>query len=118
MEPGTADLPELDPFFMKVQFIVNLEMLVAHPCAKLVESKCPGYGKFALLEEQIAAKNEATSLEDSFAWCGGHNDHGALTGLVQTMLTDSTGATVPYPDAQAGLLGTHLQPHICGDEVR
>ncbi|KAE9153736.1 hypothetical protein PF005_g3005 [Phytophthora fragariae] len=33
------------------------------------------------------------------------------------MLTDSTGATVPYPDAQAGLLGTHLQPHICGDEV-
>ncbi|KAE8976376.1 hypothetical protein PR002_g25331 [Phytophthora rubi] len=75
-------------------------------------------GQFALLEEQIEAKNEATSLEDSFAWFGWHNDHGALTSLVQIMLTDSTGATVPYTDAQAGLLGPHLQPHICGDEVR
>ncbi|KAE9189824.1 hypothetical protein PF005_g19491 [Phytophthora fragariae] len=44
-------------------------------------------GQFALLEEQIEAKNEATSLEDSFAWCGWHNDHGALTSLVQIMLT-------------------------------
>ncbi|KAE8979833.1 hypothetical protein PR002_g24309 [Phytophthora rubi] len=112
-------------------------MLVAHPCVKLVESKCPGYGKdklrrifstgkcskgryFTLSGEQVAAKNEATSLEDSFAWCGWHNDHGALTGLVQATLTDTAGATVPYryPDAQAGLPGQQLQPHICDDEVR
>ncbi|KAE8979793.1 hypothetical protein PF005_g11788 [Phytophthora fragariae] len=69
-------------------------MLVAHPCAKLVESKCSGYEKdklrrifskcskarllhyFALSEGQTAVKYEATSLEDSFAWCGWHNDHG------------------------------------------
>lgn len=58
---------------------------------------------FALSEEQIAAQNEATTLENSFAWCGWHNDHGALTGLVQAMFMDSTGATVPNPDPQAGL---------------
>ncbi|GMF37760.1 unnamed protein product [Phytophthora fragariaefolia] len=58
---------------------------------------------FALTEEQIAAQSEAATLEDSFAWCGWHNDHGALTGLVQAMFTDSTGAAVPNPDPQAGL---------------
>ncbi|KAE9028138.1 hypothetical protein PR002_g10486 [Phytophthora rubi] len=56
------------------------------------------------VEEQIAAKKEVTSLEDSFAWWGWHNYHDAL---VQTMLTDSTGATVPNSDPQAGLLGQH-----------
>ncbi|KAE9332033.1 hypothetical protein PR003_g14717 [Phytophthora rubi] len=94
-EPGTAELPELDPFFMKVQFIVNSEMLVVHPCAKLVESMCPGLlHYFALSEEQIAAKNEATSLEDWSPGVGGVGDS-ALTGLVHAMLTDSTDATVP-----------------------
>ncbi|KAE8995179.1 hypothetical protein PR003_g8686 [Phytophthora rubi] len=72
-------------------------------------------GQFALSEEQIAAKNEATSLEDSFACTSSVS---APWSLCQAMLTDSTGAMVPYPDAQAGLLGQHLQPHICGDEVR
>ncbi|KAE9025747.1 hypothetical protein PR003_g11604 [Phytophthora rubi] len=118
------ELPGLEAAFMKLgQLIVDTGVLVAHQCDKLVESKCPGYergklhriistGKcskarllhyFALSEEQIAAQNEATSLEDSFAWCGWHNDHGALTGLVQAMFTDSTGAAVPNPDPQAGL---------------
>ncbi|KAE8909591.1 hypothetical protein PF007_g15545 [Phytophthora fragariae] len=135
---------------MKVQLIVNTEVLVAHLCAKVAGSKCPGYEKdelcrnfktgksskarysgvcvllknsgrgghelmltdvvvrllhyFALSEEQIAAKKEVTSLEDSFAWCGWHSYHDAL---IQAVLTDSTGATVPNPDPQAGLLGQH-----------
>ncbi|RLN91763.1 hypothetical protein BBJ28_00005298 [Nothophytophthora sp. Chile5] len=58
---------------------------------------------YSLSEEQIAAQREAATLEDSFAWCGWHNDHGALTGLVQAMFTDSAGATVPNPDPAAGL---------------
>ncbi|KAE9134757.1 hypothetical protein PF010_g2317 [Phytophthora fragariae] len=122
--PGTVELPDLDAFFMKVQLIVNTEVLVAHLCAKVAGSKCPGYEKdelcrnfktgksskarllhyFALSEEQIAAKKEVTSLEDSFAWCGWHSYHDAL---IQAVLTDSTGATVPNPDPQAGLLGQH-----------
>ncbi|KAE9021047.1 hypothetical protein PR003_g14550 [Phytophthora rubi] len=109
---------------MKVQLIVNTEVLVAHLCAKVAGSKCPGYEKdelcrnfktgkyskarllhyFALSEEQIAAKKEVTSLVDSFAWCGWHSYHDAL---IQAVLTDSTGATVPNPDPQAGLLGQH-----------
>ncbi|KAE9099401.1 hypothetical protein PF010_g15209 [Phytophthora fragariae] len=36
-------LPELDAAFMKLgQMIVDTEVLVVHPCDKLVESKCPG----------------------------------------------------------------------------
>ncbi|KAE9323784.1 hypothetical protein PR003_g16897 [Phytophthora rubi] len=106
------------------QMIVDTEVLVVHPCDKLVESKCPGWSKcpgdtrrisyttgkfskaryvglvhhFALSEEQVAGNNEATSLEDSFASCGCHNDHGALTGMVKAMFMDSTGAVVLSPD--------------------
>lgn len=58
---------------------------------------------FALTEEQIAAQQSAETLEDSFSWCGWHNDHGALTGLVQAMFTDANGQPVPSPDAHAGL---------------
>ncbi|KAG2776350.1 hypothetical protein Pcac1_g13097 [Phytophthora cactorum] len=118
------ELPELENAFMKLgQLIVDTGVLVAHQCDKLVEKKCPGYEKgklhriistgkcskarllhyYSLSEEQIAAQKEATTLEDSFAWCGWHNDHGALTGLVQAMFTDSNGMTVPNPDPAAGL---------------
>ncbi|CAI5734690.1 unnamed protein product [Peronospora farinosa] len=119
-----TELPELEEAFMQLgQLIVYTGMLVAYQCDKLVESKCPGYEKgklhriistskcskarllhyYALSEEQIAAQSEALTLEDSFAWCGWHNDHGALTGLVQALFTDSTGVMVPNPDPAAGL---------------
>ncbi|KAF4041397.1 2OG-Fe(II) oxygenase superfamily [Phytophthora infestans] len=118
------ELPELEKAFMKLgQLIVDTGMLVAHQCDNLVEKKCPGYEKgklhriistgkcskarllhyYSLSEEQIAAQKEATTLEDSFAWCGWHNDHGALTGLVQAIFTDCNGVTVPNPDPSAGL---------------
>ncbi|KAL4100454.1 hypothetical protein PRIC1_008246 [Phytophthora ramorum] len=118
------ELPELEKAFMKLgQLIVDMGVLVAQQCDTFVESKCPAYergklhrvistGKcskarllhyYALSEQQIAAQNEAKTLEDSFAWCGWHNDHGALTGLVQAMFTDAKGDTVPNPDPTAGL---------------
>ncbi|KAE9073986.1 hypothetical protein PF005_g25280 [Phytophthora fragariae] len=129
------------------QLIVDTGVLVAHPCDKLMESKCPGFEKDKLHRiisagncskaryvggvcmrygnsgvdghelmltgayqvaallcdgEQIAAKNAAPSLKDSFVWCGWHSDHDTLTG-VQAVLTDSTGTAVPNPDPQAGL---------------
>ncbi|KAE9126410.1 hypothetical protein PF006_g16734 [Phytophthora fragariae] len=93
-------LPELDAAFMKLgQMIVDTEVpgLVHH---------------FALSEEQVAGKNEATSLEDSFASCGCHNDHGALTGMVKAMFMDSTGAVVLSPDPQAGLYFTNRRSEI------
>lgn len=119
-----TELPELEKAFVTLgQLIVDTGILIAHQCDKLIESRCPGYEKgklhriistgkcskarllhyFMLSEEQIAAQKEAASLEDSFAWCGWHNDHGALTGLVQAMFTNSNGVEVPNPDPDAGL---------------
>ena len=58
---------------------------------------------YSLSEEQIAAQSETATLEDSFIWCSWHNDHGALTELVEAVYTDSTGKIVPNPDSAAGL---------------
>ncbi|KAE9019641.1 hypothetical protein PF004_g24543 [Phytophthora fragariae] len=78
-------------------------MLVAHPCAKLVESKCSGYEKDKL--RRIFSKCSKARLLHYFA---------LSEGQTAAMLTDNRGVTVPNPDAQAGLLGQHLQPHSCG----
>ncbi|TYZ58791.1 hypothetical protein PybrP1_001567 [[Pythium] brassicae (nom. inval.)] len=120
----TEELPALESAFMDLgQLIVDTGVLVAHQCDKLVEAKSPAYerGKlhriistvkcskarllhyFALSDEAIAAQQQATTLEDSFSWCGWHNDHGALTGLVQAIFTDMAGRVVPNPDPAAGL---------------
>ncbi|KAE9003416.1 hypothetical protein PR002_g17347 [Phytophthora rubi] len=72
------------------QLIVDTGVLVAHPCDKLMESKCPGFEKDKL-HRIISAGN-----------CSKASDHDTLTG-VQAVLTDSTGTAVPNPDPQAGL---------------
>lgn len=36
-------------------------------------------------------------------WCGWHNDHGSLTGLLPAMYHDEHGNPVPCPDETAGL---------------
>lgn len=36
-------------------------------------------------------------------WCGWHNDHGSLTGLVPAMFLDVNGMEIICPDKQAGL---------------
>ncbi|KAE9293422.1 hypothetical protein PF008_g24804 [Phytophthora fragariae] len=97
------------------QLIVDTGVLVAHPCDKLMESKCPGFEKDKLhriisagncskarLLHYFAMGSAPPSLKDSFVWCGWHSDHDTLTG-VQAVLTDSTGTAVPNPDPQAGL---------------
>lgn len=37
------------------------------------------------------------------SWCGWHNDHGSLTGLVPAMYHDENGNIVQCPDEDAGL---------------
>ena len=44
--------------------------------------------------------NENTSFSN---WCGWHNDHGSLTGLVPAMYLDSSGNEIACPDSSAGL---------------
>lgn len=118
------ELPALETAFMDLgQLIVDTGILVAHQCDKFVESKSAEYerGKlhriistvkcskarllhyYALTEAAIARQQQAQTLEDSFSWCGWHNDHGALTGLVQAMFTDMNGNVVANPDPAAGL---------------
>lgn len=44
------------------------------------------------------------SEEANFSnWCGWHNDHGSLTGLVPAMYFNARGEEVPCPDPTAGL---------------
>jgi len=46
----------------------------------------------------------ASSVGDSFSdWCGWHNDHGSLTGLVPAIFSDHTGRQIPNPEPSAGL---------------
>lgn len=118
------ELPALETAFMDLgQLIVDTGILVAHQCDKFVESKSAEYerGKlhriistvkcskarllhyYALSEEAITHQQQAQTLEDSFLWCGWHNDHGALTGLVQAIFTDMDGNVVANPDPAAGL---------------
>jgi len=53
------------------------------------------------------AKKQKTSPsppDDAFSdWCGWHNDHGSLTGLVPALYLDASGAEIPNPDPDAGL---------------
>jgi isopenicillin N synthase-like dioxygenase len=119
-----AEVPQLERAFMDLgQLIVSTGVLVARQCDAFIERKTPAYerGKlhriistgrcakarllhyFAVSEADIARQREAASLEESFTWCGWHNDHGALTGLVQAIFMDADGNVVPNPDPHAGL---------------
>lgn len=49
------------------------------------------------------ASNVAKDDTDFSSWCGWHNDHGSLTGLLPAMYLDSNGNIVECPDAKAGL---------------
>lgn len=49
-------------------------------------------------------KPKATvELSDFDSWCGWHNDHGTLTGLVPNMYHDISGTKIKSPDPNAGL---------------
>lgn len=59
---------------------------------------------FALTQEDLDKQSDAPDLETEFSnWCGWHNDHGSLTGLVQALYMDENGEIVENPDPGAGL---------------
>lgn len=118
----TEDLPELADAFKELgQLMVHTGLLVARQCDKFVHKNYPTYPEdklhhiietskcckarllhyFSRTAEEIAADN-STDLEYS-NWCGWHNDHGSLTGLVSAIYTDDNGNQVPCPDPTAGL---------------
>lgn len=118
------ELPELAPAFKAAgRRIVHVGSLLARHADRFVHARLPSYGatrlqdiietslcaKGRLLhyfpsgrtpEERSAAEDDATAFSD---WCGWHNDHGSLTGLLPAMYLDAAGGEVPPPDAAAGL---------------
>jgi len=48
-------------------------------------------------------RSSSTSRDPFSSWCGWHNDHGSLTGLVSPIYMDQSGQQCPCPDEEAGL---------------
>ncbi|RHY27441.1 hypothetical protein DYB32_006771 [Aphanomyces invadans] len=84
---GVDEIPDLEPSFMSLgQLIIDTGLLVAKQC------------------DVTAPLTSGEITEGDFSnWCGWHNDHSALTGLVQALYTDVNGNAIDNPDPAAGL---------------
>lgn len=110
-----TEVPELEASFMGLgQLVTEVGKLVAKQCDALVKRKCPAFKDNKLFECIQNSRNhkarllhyfpsDAPASGDFSDWCGWHNDHGSLTGLVPAQYTDATGKVVPCPDSDAGL---------------
>jgi isopenicillin N synthase-like dioxygenase len=118
----TEDLPELEQAFKDLgRLMVAVGTLVAAQCDSYVQQQCPSYNqrlkktietslccKARLLHyfdcsQNVIQESEGTDMRDPFSsWCGWHNDHGSLTGLVSAMFIDSEGYVVANSDPTAG----------------
>jgi isopenicillin N synthase-like dioxygenase len=115
----TEDLPELENAFKALgQLIVAVGALVAAQCDRMVKKQCPSYRDnfiqnvietsmcckarllhyFAIDSTELPAEDEGNFS----SWCGWHNDHGTLTGLVSAMYIDANGNQVENTDPSAG----------------
>jgi len=117
----TEELPELEPAFMNLgQLIHRVGCSLAVHCDQYVKARKPSYTagrlerciwpgkacKARLLHYFPVGEYPENSNQDSqdfSSWCGWHNDHGSLTGLVAGMYIDKDGKEVPCPDPKAGL---------------
>jgi len=116
-----GDLPELEPAFKEMgQLVFEVGLLVARQCDKYVHKLASHYPSnklynivkqsktckgrllhyFPLSQEQQQPSDDQNSIS---SWCGWHNDHGSLTGLVPAMYITKTGNIIPSPDPKAGL---------------
>mmetsp|Transcript_9044 Transcript_9044/g.13545 ORF Transcript_9044/g.13545 Transcript_9044/m.13545 type:complete len:384 (+) Transcript_9044:98-1249(+) len=118
------DIPSLEKNFMTLgQLVVKVGILVARRCDEYISSKSKTYEKGRM--ERMISKNEVCKArllhyfpvqrqeaqksvdkkEESFSdWCGWHNDHSSLTGLVTGQFVDTkTGKFIKCPDPKAGL---------------
>ncbi|CAK4080594.1 unnamed protein product [Aphanomyces euteiches] len=92
------EVPELERAFMELgQLIIDTGLLIASECDKYVQVV-----KVSNNQVQKASTDQVTEADFS-NWCGWHNDHSALTGLVQALFTDMQGKTIENPDPNAGL---------------
>lgn len=120
----SRSMPELESAFIDVGKLVHeVGTMVAKCCDSYVSTNCPGYEPKlekilrhskcckARLLHYFATENESNNdsaeieTDDTqFSnWCGWHNDHGSLTGLLPALYLNSDGAIVDCPDSKAGL---------------
>ena len=125
-------LPELKENVMEMGLLIRrIGTLVAKQCDDYVLSQCKEFtpGKIEhVIENSLCCKarllhyfpvdsptiadsgssskagNESETEDVDFSgWCGWHNDHGSLTGLVPAIYFNAQGEPVPCPDPKAGL---------------
>eukprot|EP01111_Echinosteliopsis_oligospora_P015999 TRINITY_DN6510_c0_g1_i1.p1 TRINITY_DN6510_c0_g1~~TRINITY_DN6510_c0_g1_i1.p1 ORF type:complete len:378 (-),score=86.83 TRINITY_DN6510_c0_g1_i1:16-1149(-) len=112
------DLPELETAFKELgKLIVDVGLLLALQCDQFVHKKCGSYPstklhdiikqsrtpKARLLHYFPVEEPKQGEQDDFSSWCGWHNDHGSLTGLVPAMYLDSKMNVVKPPKPDAGL---------------
>jgi len=109
-------LPELEPAFKAAgQLVVDVGKALAHHVDKYVSKKF-GDRYTARLEDVIRNTRTtkarllhyfpipAEGVREVDSWCGWHNDHSALTGLIPNMFMDvASEKEVPNPDTNSGL---------------
>jgi len=123
------DMPEFEPAFKQMgEVIFKAGLLLAEHCDKFVSERCSSYPEQRLTKvlrdanchkarllhyfevaddaktDNLEQKSADELVESDFAsWCGWHNDHGSLTGLVPAMYFDRDGNEISCPDPAAGL---------------
>jgi len=121
-------IPDFENTFKEMGLLIqSIGRLVAKACDEYVLMNCQGYspGKIESIVAQsmcckgrllhyfptsikIEDSNTTNGSEDSgdidFSdWCGWHNDHCSITGLVPAIYIDRNGDEIPCPDPKAGL---------------
>lgn len=127
----SKSLPEMEGAAKEMgRLVQDVGRRVAMLCDEYVAGKCPGYARGKLeavltnslcckarllhyfAAEKLAGqasdvdggtKDEDVRDTDFSDWCGWHNDHGSLTGLVPAVYLDGDGRPVDCPDPSAGL---------------
>uniref|UniRef100_A0A7S2QT45 Non-haem dioxygenase N-terminal domain-containing protein n=1 Tax=Norrisiella sphaerica TaxID=552664 RepID=A0A7S2QT45_9EUKA len=130
----SQEVPSLEKNFMNMgKLVVKVGTMVAAQCDKFVSSKCKTYEKNRLyrmistnkvckarllhyfpIEEknqhsregkQSEDEKSSKKMQDPFSnWCGWHNDHSSLTGLVLGQFVNTkSGEFIESPDPDAGL---------------
>jgi len=110
-------LPALEHVFKAMgKLVIDVGLLLAKQCDAHVHKTNPNYPSnkmFEIISKGRTPKarllhyfpmTEGQFKDDDFSsWCGWHNDHGSLTGLVPAMYIDSHNNVVPPPRPDAGL---------------
>eukprot|EP00569_Conticribra_weissflogii_P005600 CAMPEP_0171348544 /NCGR_PEP_ID=MMETSP0878-20121228/31168_1 /TAXON_ID=67004 /ORGANISM="Thalassiosira weissflogii, Strain CCMP1336" /LENGTH=413 /DNA_ID=CAMNT_0011852923 /DNA_START=29 /DNA_END=1270 /DNA_ORIENTATION=+ len=122
----TKTIPELETVAKEVGILIHqVGILIAKCCDSYVSAKCPRYDNHKLenvlrhskcckarllhyfASETPKVNDETGSNEekdtDFSNWCGWHNDHGSLTGLLPALYVNERGEIIDCPDPKAGL---------------